>query len=152
MWPFNSDNVFCSWCLIKNILRMQAMLAQVRKNRVSQKSDQWLEPSFCTSAGAECLSDWSIEHSEIRGTSASVEKSPVARWSRGMILALGARGPGFKSRTSPASVFGASFLEQHPSMLPFLGHRMPPSTKDRAVVCAFSSLYLADLLSSSSAI
>ena len=29
----------------------------------------------------------------------------VARWSRGMIRASGARGPGFKSRTSPQSFY-----------------------------------------------
>ena len=34
-----------------------------------------------------------------------VRPEEVARWSRGMIRASGARGPGFKSRLSPPKIF-----------------------------------------------
>ena len=36
----------------------------------------------------------------------------MARWSRGMILALGARGPGFKSRSDPLFVMFRIIIRQ----------------------------------------
>ena len=36
----------------------------------------------------------------------------MSRWSRGMIIALGSRGPKFKSRTSPNIYFIPVFLKE----------------------------------------
>ena len=42
-----------------------------------------------------------------------LETLSAAQWSSGMILALGARGHGFNSRTAPYGFFLAQFLRSH---------------------------------------
>ena len=46
---------------------------------------------------------------------ALAHRNPTAAWSRGMILGLGPRGPGFNSRSSPSRVFApACFAKRSP--------------------------------------
>ncbi len=120
--------------LINIILRRQAMLAQVRQNRVSQKSGQWHEPSFCT-CQPQRQDVWATE---INGRGDSRVLHPVARWSRGMILAYDVRDPGFKkSRTSPSLALEPLFLSSISPCCLLWANRTPPSSKASATSVCF---------------
>ncbi len=97
---------------------MQPKAVDIRHKGVSQKSSRPCEPSFCI-----CQSQ---EH-------------PMACWSRGMVLTSGARGPGFKSRTSPPRALEPLFSSSISPCCLLWANRTPPSSKASAVSARFQA-------------
>ncbi len=63
----------------------------------------------------------------------------MARWSRGMILASGARGPGSKSLTSPPRALEPLFSSSISPCCLLWANRTPPSSKASAVSARFQA-------------